>query len=130
MIARTSVIAAANPCNGHYDRAKTVEENLKMSKALLSRFDLLFILLDKPNEMIDMVLSEHVMDMHGKNRAMRLGGASLLSSSQSATGAAAEASGSSKKRRRTTGAEILSPLTQMASQHQRLAHEDDSEGKK
>jgi DNA helicase MCM8 len=45
--ARTSVLAAANPCGGHYNRAKTVVENLKMSPALLSRFDLIFILLDK-----------------------------------------------------------------------------------
>lgn len=45
--ARTSVVAAANPAGGHYNKAKTVTENLKMSTALLSRFDLIFILLDK-----------------------------------------------------------------------------------
>ncbi len=38
--ARTSILAAANPIGGHYNRAKTVSENLKMSSALLSRFDL------------------------------------------------------------------------------------------
>ena len=38
--ARTSILAAANPVGGHYNRAKTVSENLKMSSALLSRFDL------------------------------------------------------------------------------------------
>jgi DNA helicase MCM8 len=48
--ARTSVLAAANPVGGHYNRAKTVSENLKMGSALLSRFDLVFILLDQPNE--------------------------------------------------------------------------------
>ncbi|KAJ1971617.1 hypothetical protein H4R34_005681, partial [Dimargaris verticillata] len=47
--ARTSVIAAANPVGGHYNKAKTVSENLKMNSALLSRFDLIFILLDKPD---------------------------------------------------------------------------------
>lgn len=45
--ARTSVLAAANPIGGHYDRSKTVMENLKMSQALLSRFDLIFILVDR-----------------------------------------------------------------------------------
>jgi DNA helicase MCM8 len=35
--ARTSVLAAANPVGGHYDRAKTVCENLKMTSAVLSR---------------------------------------------------------------------------------------------
>ncbi|KAB2098290.1 hypothetical protein ES319_A01G228300v1 [Gossypium barbadense] len=62
--ARTSVLAAANPVGGHYNRAKTVNENLKMSPALLSRFDLVFILLDKPDEQLDKQLSEHIMSLH------------------------------------------------------------------
>ncbi|PKI62194.1 hypothetical protein CRG98_017567 [Punica granatum] len=59
--ARTSVLAAANPVGGHYNRAKTVNENLKMSAALLSRFDLVFILLDKPDELLDKRVSEHII---------------------------------------------------------------------
>ncbi|XP_062117205.1 probable DNA helicase MCM8 [Humulus lupulus] len=62
--ARTSVLAAANPVGGHYNRAKTVNENLKISAALLSRFDLVFILLDKPDELLDKRLSEHIMSLH------------------------------------------------------------------
>nr|GMD67635.1 probable DNA helicase MCM8 isoform X1 [Ipomoea batatas] len=65
--ARTSVLAAANPVGGHYDRTKTVNENLKMSGALLSRFDLVFILLDKPDEQLDKRLSKHIMSLHAKN---------------------------------------------------------------
>ncbi|KAK3016647.1 hypothetical protein RJ639_006742, partial [Escallonia herrerae] len=61
--ARTSVLAAANPIGGHYNRAKTVNENLKMSAALLSRFDLVFILLDKPDELLDKQVSEHIMSV-------------------------------------------------------------------
>ncbi|NWY97539.1 MCM8 helicase, partial [Loxia curvirostra] len=61
--ARTSIVAAANPVGGHYNKAKTVSENLKMGSALLSRFDLVFILLDTPNEVHDHLLSEHVMAM-------------------------------------------------------------------
>ncbi|XP_038074651.1 DNA helicase MCM8-like [Patiria miniata] len=68
--ARTSILAAANPVGGHYNKAKTVSENLKMGSALLSRFDLVFILLDKPDEEMDSMLSEHVMALHaGKKRA-------------------------------------------------------------
>ncbi|KAL6142008.1 hypothetical protein ACLB2K_060292 [Fragaria x ananassa] len=62
--ARTSVLAAANPVGGHYNRAKTVNENLKISAALLSRFDLVFILLDKPDELLDKRVSEHIMSLH------------------------------------------------------------------
>lgn len=50
--ARTCILAAANPSGGHYDKSKTVAENLKISPALLSRFDLVFILLDRPDEVI------------------------------------------------------------------------------
>lgn len=48
--ARTTILAAANPVCGHYNRAKTVAENLRLGSALLSRFDLVFILQDRPNE--------------------------------------------------------------------------------
>lgn len=51
--ARTTVLAAANPARGTYDRAKTVTENLQVSAALLSRFDLVFIMLDKPDHDFD-----------------------------------------------------------------------------
>ncbi|KAM6593385.1 hypothetical protein CsatA_001088 [Cannabis sativa] len=64
--ARTSVLAAANPVGGHYNRAKTVNENLKIGAALLSRFDLVFILLDKPDELLDKRLSEHIMSLHSR----------------------------------------------------------------
>lgn len=62
--ARTSILAAANPTGGHYNCAKTVSENLRMGAALLSRFDLVFILLDQPDEQLDSLLSEHVMALH------------------------------------------------------------------
>ena len=62
--ARTAILAAANPIGGHYNRAKTVSENLKLSPALLSRFDLVFIMIDTPNEESDMFLSEHIMKRH------------------------------------------------------------------
>lgn len=61
--ARTSVIAAANPLGGHYDISKTIQENIKMSGPLLSRFDLLFLLLDKSDQTHDSRLSRHVLGM-------------------------------------------------------------------
>lgn len=68
--ARTSILAAANPVGGHYSKAKTVSENLKMGSALLSRFDLVFILLDTPNEDHDSLLSEHVMALHAGRKTV------------------------------------------------------------
>ncbi|GKE01916.1 probable DNA helicase MCM8, partial [Tanacetum coccineum] len=43
-------------------QAKTVNENLKINDALLSQFDLVFILLDKPKR-----VSEHIMSLHAGN---------------------------------------------------------------
>uniref|UniRef100_T1JGS4 DNA helicase MCM8 n=1 Tax=Strigamia maritima TaxID=126957 RepID=T1JGS4_STRMM len=62
--ARTTILAAANPVGGHYDAAKSVANNLKLADGLLSRFDLVFILLDKPDEEWDNLLSEHILAMH------------------------------------------------------------------
>uniref|UniRef100_A0A3Q4GQ73 DNA helicase n=1 Tax=Neolamprologus brichardi TaxID=32507 RepID=A0A3Q4GQ73_NEOBR len=71
--ARTSVVAAANPVGGHYNRGKTVSENLKMGSALLSRFDVVFLLLDIPDESHDRQLSEHVMaNRSGRGRTIWL----------------------------------------------------------
>eukprot|EP00002_Diphylleia_rotans_P024945 TRINITY_DN4927_c0_g1_i3.p1 TRINITY_DN4927_c0_g1~~TRINITY_DN4927_c0_g1_i3.p1 ORF type:complete len:112 (-),score=15.15 TRINITY_DN4927_c0_g1_i3:96-431(-) len=64
LLSRTAIIAAANPCGGHYDRSKTVHENLRMGSAILSRFDIVFILLDKPDTERDEMLSDHVMALH------------------------------------------------------------------
>ena len=48
-------------------KSKTVAENLRISQAMLSRFDLIFILMDKPNEEYDQILSEHVMGVSTSN---------------------------------------------------------------
>jgi len=68
--ARTSIIAAANPDKGHYDKGKTVNENLKISPVLLSRFDLTFILIDKPDRERDLKLCRHILNLHkSENRS-------------------------------------------------------------
>ena len=63
--ARTTVVAAANPAKGHYDRTRTVAENIRMPAPLLSRFDLIFVLLDRADAGRDEMLTRHVMSMHG-----------------------------------------------------------------
>ncbi|KAL6060948.1 DNA replication licensing factor mcm8 [Balamuthia mandrillaris] len=71
--ARTAVIAAANPVGGHYNPAKTIAENIKLTDVLLSRFDLVFVLLDKPDAERDKLISKHVMAMHSSpSKKMKL----------------------------------------------------------
>jgi len=42
--ARVSIVGAANPKHGSYNMSKSVAENLSISRPILSRFDLVFIL--------------------------------------------------------------------------------------
>ena len=60
---RTSILAAANPVNSKYDTKKSVIENINLTPALLSRFDLIYIMLDGPNESIDKRLATHILDI-------------------------------------------------------------------
>ncbi|OAG30626.1 DNA helicase MCM8 [Nematocida sp. ERTm5] len=49
MPTRTAVIAAANPLFGRYRRDKSLQENINLSGEFLSRFDLIFIMIDELN---------------------------------------------------------------------------------
>ena len=62
--ARTYILAAANPVYGRYNRSKTPHENINLPPSLLSRFDLIFILLDRPNEDQDNMMARHITYVH------------------------------------------------------------------
>lgn len=62
--ARTSILAAANPINGRYDRAKSLQQNIQLSAPIMSRFDLFFILVDECNELIDYAIARKIVDLH------------------------------------------------------------------
>ncbi|KAF8643788.1 hypothetical protein AX16_008807 [Volvariella volvacea WC 439] len=65
--ARTSILAAANPLYGRYNTKISPVENINLPAALLSRFDLLFLILDKPSREADERLAEHVTHVHMYN---------------------------------------------------------------
>jgi len=62
--ARTSIIAAANPALGRYVSSRPLNENINLPPAILSRFDLIFILQDRPGSQRDANLSTHILAMH------------------------------------------------------------------
>ncbi|MFO8019517.1 MAG: LAGLIDADG family homing endonuclease [Promethearchaeia archaeon] len=59
--AETAVVAAANPHFGRYDSYKTPTQNIRMPPSLLSRFDLIFVVKDKPDKSYDAQLAEFIL---------------------------------------------------------------------
>jgi len=62
--ARAAVLAAANPLYGRYNNKKSLSENINLPNSLLSRFDLMFLLLDKADSEKDLSLARHVTFVH------------------------------------------------------------------
>jgi len=52
--ARVSILAAANPVYGRYNPKRSIEANIQIPAALLSRFDLLWLIRDKPDRENDL----------------------------------------------------------------------------
>uniref|UniRef100_A0A060T1E7 DNA replication licensing factor MCM7 n=1 Tax=Blastobotrys adeninivorans TaxID=409370 RepID=A0A060T1E7_BLAAD len=66
--ARTSILAAANPLQGRYNEKIAPNENINLPAALLSRFDILFLLVDKTDRQQDERLANHVAYVHMHSR--------------------------------------------------------------
>jgi DNA replication licensing factor MCM7 len=62
--ARAAVLAAANPLYGRYNRKKSLSENINLPNSLLSRFDLMYLILDIANVDRDIALARHVTFVH------------------------------------------------------------------
>ncbi|XP_049889525.1 DNA replication licensing factor MCM6 [Epinephelus moara] len=64
--ARTSILAAANPVGGRYDRSKSLKQNVNLTAPIMSRFDLFFILVDDCNEVTDYAIARRIVDLHSR----------------------------------------------------------------
>ncbi|VDN58465.1 unnamed protein product [Dracunculus medinensis] len=62
--ARCSVLAAANPVFGRYNIYKSPMHNIGMQDSLLSRFDLIFVMLDQHDLGQDKSVAEHILKLH------------------------------------------------------------------
>jgi len=65
--ARVSILAAANPQFGRYNMEKSIEANVNLPAALLSRFDLLWLIADKSDREQDQRLAQHITYVHQHN---------------------------------------------------------------
>ncbi|CAG8433373.1 1579_t:CDS:10, partial [Diversispora eburnea] len=64
--ARTSILAAANPIGGRYNRKLSLRQNIAMSAPIMSRFDLFFVVLDECKPKVDQMIAEHIVGTHRK----------------------------------------------------------------
>ena len=64
---RCSVLAAANPKFGRFDRYKVLAEQIDLPAPIISRFDLIFVIEDKPSREGDSKLADHILKIHQEN---------------------------------------------------------------
>ena len=62
--ARSSILAAANPLFGRYDRSKSLRYNVDISAPIMSRFDLFFVIFDEKRDEDDFLIAQHLVNMH------------------------------------------------------------------
>jgi len=62
--ARTSILASANPIGSKYNPNLPVPQNIDLPPTLLSRFDLVFLILDRIDETADRRLARHLLSMY------------------------------------------------------------------
>ncbi|KAK9267447.1 hypothetical protein L1049_009873 [Liquidambar formosana] len=65
--ARTSILAAANPAGGRYDKSKPLKYNVALPPAILSRFDLVYVMIDDPDDQTDYHIAHHIVRVHQKH---------------------------------------------------------------
>jgi replicative DNA helicase Mcm len=61
---RCSVFAAANPKGGRFDEFRPLADQINLPPSLLSRFDAIFPIIDKPDVVTDGRIAEHILNTH------------------------------------------------------------------
>jgi replicative DNA helicase Mcm len=64
LIAKTSVVAAANPKMGRFDPMTPIAKQINLPPTLINRFDLIFIVRDLPSKDKDIELAEYILKQH------------------------------------------------------------------
>ncbi len=61
---RCALLGAANPKYGRFDMFGDISDQINMPPSLLSRFDLIFIMTDQPEQKRDLAIAEHILKAH------------------------------------------------------------------
>jgi len=61
---RCALLGAANPKYGRFDQYGDIGDQINMPPSLLSRFDLIFVMTDQPEQKLDLAIAEHILKTH------------------------------------------------------------------
>src|ERR1700731_4285584 len=76
--ARTSILASANPIGSKYNPNLPIPQNIDLPPPLLSRFDLVYLILDKIDEATDRRLAQHLVSMYLEDRPQNASSADII----------------------------------------------------
>lgn len=76
--ARTSILASANPIGSKYNPNLPVPQNIDLPPTLLSRFDLVYLILDRVDETNDRRLARHLLSMYLEDKPQSAGNLEVL----------------------------------------------------
>lgn len=74
---RCSLLAAANPKHGRFEEKASISDQIDLPPALLSRFDMIFVLTDKPDAVKDTNITNHILKTHRRGQILRAENASI-----------------------------------------------------
>jgi DNA replication licensing factor MCM4 len=80
--ARTSILASANPIGSKYNPNLPIPQNIDLPPTLLSRFDLVYLVLDKIDEVSDRRLATHLVGMYLEDRPQHAASQDIIVISQ------------------------------------------------
>ncbi|EEB09036.1 MCM complex subunit Cdc21 [Schizosaccharomyces japonicus yFS275] len=76
--ARTSILASANPIGSRYNPELPVTKNIDLPPTLVSRFDLIYLMLDRVDEATDMKLADHIVSMYMEDAPVHVSSKEVL----------------------------------------------------
>ena len=68
---RCSILGAANPKYGRFEESQFIADQIDLPPALMSRFDLIFAMTDKPQADKDARIAKHILSVHRRGEILR-----------------------------------------------------------
>jgi replicative DNA helicase Mcm len=68
---RCSILGAANPKYGRFEEHQLIADQINLPPVLLSRFDLIFAMTDKPDAELDAKITDHILMAHRRGQIRR-----------------------------------------------------------